>query len=137
MKTTLDTNILLDLQGATTLLNEQNAYRALRLLLEQGEVIASTVVYAEFSVGFRSRAELDNLLDQLGISVTGISSDAAFIAGQNYARYKLAGGPRQRILPDFLIAGHAMALGAQLLTRDRGFFRKYFQRLKVVEPASF
>jgi hypothetical protein len=43
-------------------------------------------------------------------------------------------GPRKRLVADFLVAAHAQVRTGRLLTRDRGFFRRYFTELDVVEP---
>jgi predicted nucleic acid-binding protein len=42
---------------------------------------------------------------------------------------------RKRVVADFLIGAHAQVQADAFLTRDRGFYRRYFKSLKVVGPA--
>jgi len=44
-------------------------------------------------------------------------------------------GGRDRLLPDFLIGTHAWMRADRFLTRDRGFYRDYFSRLRVLDPS--
>jgi predicted nucleic acid-binding protein len=62
------------------------------------------------------------------------SLDAAWRGGQAYREYRKRGGDRPPLLPDFLIGGHAQALGATLLTRDPRRFRSYFPDLNLITP---
>ena len=41
------------------------------------------------------------------------------------------GGPRTRILADFLIGAHAIATAETFLSRDHGFYSTYFPELQV------
>jgi hypothetical protein len=38
------------------------------------------------------------------------------------------------MLADFLAGGHASLPADQLITRDRGYYRTCFPKLKIVEP---
>ena len=54
------------------------------------------------------------------------------LLGIAWVQYKKAGGKRERILADFLIGAHAQIHADRLLTRDRGFYKKYFKHLKII-----
>ena len=58
----------------------------------------------------------------------------SFLASRYWLSYLRSGGKRIRILPDFLIAAHATNQAEGLITRDRGFYREHFPRLKVIDP---
>lgn len=53
-------------------------------------------------------------------------------AGRLWKSYRRAGGKRERVLTDFFVGAHAMARGGRLLSRDSGFYRRYFRRLRVL-----
>jgi len=44
---------------------------------------------------------------------------------------------RQHIVSVFIIAGHAIEKAEKLITRDRGFYRKYFKDLKVDDSSLY
>jgi len=46
----------------------------------------------------------------------------------------VVGGSRTRLIVDFLIGAHARERADRLLTRDRGFYRAYFDELEIVDP---
>lgn len=64
-----------------------------------------------------------------------VTRPAAYAAGQAWHRYRRAGGPRTRIMADFLIGAHATCAADQFITRDRGFYRSHFIELTIVDPS--
>ena len=75
------------------------------------------------------------LLARLSISYDSISPKAAHLAGLTFKRYRQADGPRQHLVPDFIIAAHAEAQADQFAASDRGYLRKWFPNLQLLKPA--
>ena len=94
-----------------------------------GALIASTVVYAELVPAFGDRDLLDRTLAEANVQIKPIDVEIAWEAGSRWIRYRRSGGPRSRILADFLIGAHALAVADEFLTRDRGFYATYFPEL--------
>ena len=57
-------------------------------------------------------------------------------AGSAFGDYRRAGGARGRVIADFLIGAHASARADRLLTRDRGYYRRYFDGLEIIDPSA-
>jgi predicted nucleic acid-binding protein len=131
MITAVDTSVLLDV-----FLPDPKHSRAsgelLKRAFDEGAIILSDVVYAELVPQFGDRGRLDGALAVLGASVVPGDKDIAFLAGQRFAAYRRLGGPRERILTDFLIAAHGLGRANRFLTRDRGFYRKHFTDLVLL-----
>ena len=128
--TAADTNVLLDvfLPDAT---NGPLSGDLLRAAKERGALLVCDVVYAELVPRFASRDALDSALRLIGATVSPIDTDIAYTAGLRWGQYRRAGGPRTRILADFLIGAHAIAAADTFLSRDRGFYSTYFPELQV------
>ena len=129
MITAVDANVLLDIFIASDRHGLQSKER-LVAAYDAGAIVVSDVVYAELVPTFRDRAALDSALLELGATLSPIDSSIAYEAGLRWKRYRAAGGPRNRIIADFLIGAHAMAVADVFLTRDRGFFSTYFPELR-------
>ncbi len=130
MITAIDTNVLLDVLIASDEHGPQSrewlddAYNA-------GALIVCDVVYAELVPSAANRDNLDRALHETGAMLSPIDSSIAYEAGLRWARYRRSGGPRKRIVSDFLIGAHALVAADNFLTRDRGFFSTYFPELRI------
>jgi predicted nucleic acid-binding protein len=133
MITAVDANIILDtLVGSPQ--EVSLAHAALRVAQVSGATITSAVSYAEVAQRFQSKVKADDFFALLGCDIEPLEEEAAFLAGQFARQYRLRGGSRIRILPDFLIAAHAQLRADRILTRDKRFFRETFPKLKAVSP---
>ena len=130
MATAVDTNILFDVVALDETIGQESR-ELLRIAYDRGPILICDVVYAELVPNFASRDALDAALRTIGATVSPIDSDIAYAAGLRWGQYRRAGGPRTRILADFLIGAHAMAAADELLTRDLGFFATYFPELRI------
>ncbi|MDE0607146.1 MAG: PIN domain-containing protein [Acidimicrobiaceae bacterium] len=129
MITAVDTNVLLDVFGADERHGSESLER-LRSAYDAGAVIICEIVYAELVPAFDDRAGLDRALRQINVSPSTITTAIAYEAGLRWERYRRTGGPRERIITDFLIGAHAMTAAETFLTRDRGFYASYFPELQ-------
>jgi predicted nucleic acid-binding protein len=114
--TVVDSSILLDVftVDATWVYWSQTQ---LTRAAQRGALILNAVVLAEIAPRFERIETLRAALPSM-VMIEEIPLAAAFLAGHAHANYRRAGGPREAILPDFLIGAHAAVTGRPLLTRD-------------------
>lgn len=98
----------------------------------EGVLIISPVVAAEFYALVEDREAYDAVLADMGLRLGSISLNAACEAGRVFRAYRDAGGPREFLIPDFLIAAHAQIDCDRLAAADRGYLRRYFPDLPVL-----
>jgi len=131
MKLAVDTSVLLAIFKA-----EPGAKPWLEALIDArrgGRLVICEVVYAELSPFFGQKMELETQLTHMGMQLEPIGSEAAWLAGTMFKTYRHDGGPREHLIPDFLVAAHAQVQAQQLAARDRGYLRRYFPDLQLLE----
>ncbi len=134
MITAVDTSVLLDVFGADPTFGPRSR-ASVRSCLTEGHLIACEVVWAEVASFFPSPDAARDTLDRLGVAYSPIELKTALAASRAWKVYRNRGGQRDRVVADFLIGAHALSQAERLLTRDRGFYRTYFGRLRVLDPS--
>jgi predicted nucleic acid-binding protein len=130
--TAVDSSVLLAIYK-----NEADGEAWLDLLASQcrlGRLIVSEIVVAEIGALFPGNREAMTFLQDLGVEFEPVDVKSALLAGEIFKAYRRAGGPREHLIPDFLIGAHAQVQASQLAASDRGFLRRYFPKLKVIAP---
>jgi len=108
---------------------------ALILAASDGPLVISPIAFAELAPSTVDASALVSFLGQLAISYDPIAPTAAHLAGLTFKLYRQAGGPRELLVPDFLIAAHAQVQANRLAATDRGYLRNWFPDLQLLAPA--
>src|SRR3990170_53311 len=104
MITAIDSSILL-----CVFKDEPSASRCLDLMehaARTGELVICDIVVAEAGALFGSFADFQGTLMKLGIRYDAIAEKTAHYAGLIFRHYRQEGGPRDCLIPDFLIGAH-------------------------------
>jgi predicted nucleic acid-binding protein len=133
--TAVDTNVLIDVLGANAAFGPASS-RAIRRCLGDGALVACEIVWAETAANFVSGESARTALGRLRVEFSAVELASAAAAGEGWRRYRQAGGSRQRVASDFLVGAHALHQADRLLTRDRGFYRGYFDGLEILDPTA-
>jgi predicted nucleic acid-binding protein len=132
MKTAIDSSVLHAIFN-----DEPDGRRWMECLIQarrEGQMVICDVVYAELSPAFPSQAQLQEALRKLGVAFESVSASAAWRAGMSFRSYRDAGGPREHLIADFLVAAHAQTQADRLAAVDRGYLRRYFSALPLLRP---
>ncbi|MFP3012103.1 MAG: type II toxin-antitoxin system VapC family toxin [Rickettsia sp.] len=129
----VDSNIILDI-----ITFDNNWYEwssdQIKLLSQFHELIINDIIYTEISIGFKRIEELEATITENFFKLTPMSTEALFLAGKAFQKYKLNGGIKNSILPDFFIGAHASILKIDLLTRDISRYKTYFPKINLITP---
>jgi predicted nucleic acid-binding protein len=140
MITAIDTNALLDILVPRHSGPNDKYCDASVLALEnaacEGSLVVCDLVYAELCIHFNTQGECDRFLHGNEIRVEPLSAEAHFLASRVWRAYRKQGGQRTRILADFPIGAHAHVQASRLLSRDRGFYKKLFPELSLIDPSA-
>lgn len=132
MKTAVDSSVL-----HAIFHGEADGHAWLELLIQarhEGRLVICDVVYAEIAPAFGARDELEATLRKLGVSFEAMLPSTAWQAGALFRRYREDGGPREHLIPDFLVGAHAQCQADRLAAADRGYLRRYFASLPLLRP---
>ncbi|WP_219417450.1 type II toxin-antitoxin system VapC family toxin [Pseudonocardia nigra] len=135
MITAVDTNVLIDVFAGDARFGP-GSRDALERARNEGALVLSDVVWAETVAAFGEPDAAEAAIATLGATFSAPTREAGTAAATAWRAYRTAGGPRSRVVSDFLVGAHALVQADRLLTRDRGFYRRYFSGLTVLDPTA-
>lgn len=133
MITAVDANVVIDV------LSDDQAFasasiRALRRSAREGRVVMGEAALVEVTSGFADPALGFERVAAMGLGHLPMTDAAAVAAARARQLAWRTGATRDRLLPDFLIGGHALAQADRLLTPDVAFYRRRFPDLALFDP---
>ena len=132
MITAVDTSVLLDVLTNDSL-NGMPSLSALRAAAAIGQLVVCPIVWAELAGSFDDPHVMLRSFAEAHIAFDPFDRMCADLAGAHWRAYRRQGGSRTRLMADFFIGAHAQRRGCRLITRDRGFYRRYFTDLQIID----
>jgi predicted nucleic acid-binding protein len=137
MRTALDTNILSSIwsaaPSATTIASQLSRVRS------EGALVICAPVFVELSAipGLNVRT-VRKALAETAIAIDfDLEENVWMLAAETFAAYAIrrrrsGGGSPKRLLPDFVIAAHALLEADRLMTRDANRYSQDFPKLRLI-----
>ena len=155
MITAIDTNILIDILIKDPDFGEKSR-ELLERQGKLGSLVISQIAYSEVIVYFLKKHEakaaiskLDEFLEDMDVQVSEFTKEDLVTSAESWQKFGNSGNVtcpkcgaknificrkckskvfwRNHILTDFLIGAHAQNHADVFLTRDRGYYKKYFK----------
>lgn len=126
-----DSNIVIDL--IDDLLKPDNG-SALQYYAARHRLSINEIIFAEISAKYATAEAVHDVIAAVDLRVVRLSLEECFRAGVAFRAYRHRGGPREAILPDFLIGAQASVRGWPILTRDARRFATYFPEVELIDP---
>ncbi len=133
MITAVDSSVLIDIFSGDPCFKEKSG-NVFRQCLREGSLHACEIVWVETALAFSDSHFFIQVMERLNIEFSYMQLESTMVAAQTWRQYRIAGGKREKVAPDFLIGAHAMMQCDRLLTRDKGFYRHYFADLEIITP---
>jgi predicted nucleic acid-binding protein len=136
VRSAIDSSVLLDVLLPDPDFGPASA-AVLREAIDSGVVVACDIVWSEVRAAFSTDEQFDKALGKLGVEFEPVNRQAAALAGSLRRQYRVGkrGSARAHLIPDFLVGAHALLQAEALLSRDRGFYRRYFSKIKLIDPS--
>ncbi|TCT04814.1 type II toxin-antitoxin system VapC family toxin [Paralcaligenes ureilyticus] len=129
----VDTNVLVDvLENDPAWVDWSIAQ--LRAQSKIHRLAINPIIYSELSLTFSTVEALDQILDDLGMTMIEMPRPALFLAGKAFVRYRRLGGTKNNVLGDFFIGAHAAVSDYPILTRDTRRYASYFSSVRLITP---